>query len=654
MADAAKPRRTTGNGGDPFNETGNSSRRSGQAQPGYNTAAEADIGAALLMDFYTRAYPTVEELTMDLDDIEEGELAEIVAELRAEVDALREETGVFEYNVAQIHSRAHTTGNAPKNSSNSAINGVDGLLSAISGSGTRAAASHGSNSNGGPPMPLDGATDGANSSITSHPTRRGQDYRRKSQEDADVLVSVSDKMVLLAKEEERLEQQEERASRQAAQVNDLLTATVEESQRRLKELRLEFRQFCREVLKYESDGGKNTIKGAKTSSAKPKAAFDADDAELPDGATALQSKAYADDLLVYMRRRVQSQKSYLDKLTVQCSAAEQDISRAQQRLRQRKAAGEAFNAVDFAQLRIENEQFNERIEKKNAELAELKGTSTRAVQTLNTLMDALNELNAEQTQLKKELKSRGEYLSRCAKEVTVVSTEAAGAERKNQTIKAQHEAVKVPKIEEYIAQTAELFELQKAFKNWTRKVEIAEGQVKVLRRQTKKLNEQQEMAVAYAEARRKKRIAAALTSTRRVTAPSAAPGAAAAATAAATTSAHPSSSSAQEKQPQLTVTSSGGKPAVGGSKALLQSKSSNGTGAAKTAPPGNGGGAETAQPAKGAAAGGSLPPEEGHSVEQETVGEEPVGDEVSLGEPCRSAAAPTVAPRASPAESSTT
>lgn len=204
------------------------------------------------------------------------------------------------------------------------------------------------------------------------------------------------------------------------------------------------------------------------------------------------------------------QNSYVDKLQGQCRAAEQDIARAQQQLRQRRTAGAAFQGVDFEQLRIENEQFTERIEKRNAELVDLKGTSTRTVQSLNALMDMLNDLTAEQAQLRKEYKSRCEYLARCTKEVVTVGLETTASERKNTAIRQQHEAVKVPKIEEYIAQTAELYELEKSLKNWRRKVEIAEGQAQVLRQQTRKLTAQRDAAVAFAEAK-KKRLALQVT-----------------------------------------------------------------------------------------------------------------------------------------------
>lgn len=64
-----------------------------------------------------------------------------------------------------------------------------------------------------------------------------------------------------------------------------------------------------------------------------------------------------------------------------------------------------------------------------------------------------------------------------------VQTEKESAQRKNTQLRLQHEAVKVPKVEDYIQQKAEQYELEKAAANWKRKVEIAEGQKKIVLQQ---------------------------------------------------------------------------------------------------------------------------------------------------------------------------
>ncbi|CCW64245.1 unnamed protein product [Phytomonas sp. EM1] len=283
---------------------------------------------------------------------------------------------------------------------------------------------------------------------------------------------------MLAKEEERLLAIEKNDEAAADQIRGVLIATAEETARRAKELRLERKLFARSVL----SGGEFDEKGD------------------PNG-----PRASAEELLRYLEHRTSAHESYLDKLRMQCAATEQEIARAQRRLRQHQVAGETFRPVDFEQLGIENEQFNERAEQKSAELVELKGASTRTVQALNATTDALNDLVAEQNQLKKEYKSRCEYLARCTKEMSSVAKEVVVAEKKNEAIRAKHESVRAPTIEEYIAQRAELFELEKAEKNWRRKVEIAQGQVCALRQKAAKLTVNRNAALAYAVKRQNQR-----------------------------------------------------------------------------------------------------------------------------------------------------
>jgi uncharacterized coiled-coil DUF342 family protein len=193
----------------------------------------------------------------------------------------------------------------------------------------------------------------------------------------------------------------------------------------------------------------------------------------------------------YFTDRPLIKEGYVKKLKEKCGVLQQQIAKAQHQMRQREDVGEAFHAIDFDQLKIENHQFNERIEQKNAELVELKGTTTRTVQTLNSLTDKLNALTVEQSQLRKELRSRKEYVDKINSDIEQAHKEAAAAQKKNTALKIQHESVKVPKVEDYIAQKAEMFELQKAAMNWKRKVEIAAGHVAVMKQQMISISKKQ-------------------------------------------------------------------------------------------------------------------------------------------------------------------
>ncbi|KPA77267.1 hypothetical protein ABB37_07162 [Leptomonas pyrrhocoris] len=478
------------------------------------TMSAGDDFNALLVAFYTRTYPAVEVFAQDVADLEPAEMNDAVTELATEVAALREETEVLAAHVQTLQERRpvgegssggpHGAGGVGTEQqrqqpvtdiAGSSQNDVAAPVSVTimsPDSGSTGAANHHDRND-------DSSSTGGGLTITTHRggatgTRRGRNYRRRSLGALDVFVRVDDKAALLRQETARLRSQEERITKEADGVQEILVATVEEAIRRQQELKLEMLQFHREVVGDEGD----TNAGAATALRRnPLQAGD----ELAGSAAAIPATT-AEELLRYLERRHTTQVNYLDKLEVQCQAVEQDIARAQQLVRQRRIAGEAFQAVDLEQLRIEHKQFTERMAAKNNELAELKGTSTRTVQQLNHLMGQLNELASEQTRLKRESKSRTEYLSRCDKEYTTATAEAVLAESKHDALKAQQEAIRAPKIEEYMAQKAEEVELEKAVKNWERKVQIAEGQASVVRQHVRRMQSQRTAAVKYASEKR--------------------------------------------------------------------------------------------------------------------------------------------------------
>ncbi|KAI5685201.1 hypothetical protein MNV84_01904 [Leishmania braziliensis] len=481
------------------------------------------IGAAgrdfnsLVVSFYSRSYPSAEVFADDAAEFDLEAIHEAVTELANEVSALQEETQVLGTHVQTLQQRRPGGGpgvNILNASASTAIqldatdtggsgalsSAVDATVALLGGDYNISSETQGT-SGGGAAETVGGA---------SGTGRRGLSYRRRSLADVEVFMRVDDKATLLLQEMARLRAQEEKMAKEAEGVQEVLVATVEEASRRQQELRLEVLQFEREVIR--SGGAEDDMAEAAGITATAHRRSPVREAKgLPVSSAAAATTA--DELLRYLERRHSTQVSCLDKLEMQCQAAEQDIARARQLVRQRRIAGEAFQAVDMEQLRIEHKQFSERMEAKNNELAELKGTSTRTVQQLNHLMGQLNELAGEQTRLKREAKSRLEYLSRCGKEIVTATAEAAQAESKHLMLKAQQEAVKVPKIEEYMAQKAEEVELEKAVKNLERKVQIAEGQAAVVRQQSRRLQTQRAAALKYANEKRQSRTAAALGAT---------------------------------------------------------------------------------------------------------------------------------------------
>ncbi|KAG5509738.1 hypothetical protein GH5_05601 [Leishmania sp. Ghana 2012 LV757] len=472
---------------------------------------------SLIVSFYTRTYPSAEAFDDDAAELGLEDIHEAVTELANEVSALREETQVLGAHAQALQQR-RPGGGATANILNTSVSSTASQFdladngSLTDGPGAASSPVDATVAFLGGDCELTACTirtsgGGVNETIgsASGTSRRGRSYRRRSLADVDVFMRVDDKAALLRQETARLRAQEEKAAKEAEGVQEVLVATVEEAVRRQQELRLEVLRLEREVMR-NGCAEDDTAEAAGT--ANQRSRFRESKGLIASSTVA--AAATADELLRYLERRHSSQVNYLDKLEVQCQAAEQDIARTQQLVRQRRTAGEAFQAVDMEQLRIEHKQFSERMEAKNNELAELKGTSTRTVQELNHLMGQLNELASEQTRLKREAKGRSEYLSRCGKEIATATVEAAQAESKHMTLKAQQEAVKVPKIEEYMAQKAEEVELEKAVKNWERKVQIAEGQATVVRQQSRRLQTQRSAAIKYAKEKHQSRAATTL------------------------------------------------------------------------------------------------------------------------------------------------
>jgi len=82
--------------------------------------------------------------------------------------------------------------------------------------------------------------------------------------------------------------------------------------------------------------------------------------------------------------------------------------------------GEVLLEVDFNQLKIENEQYIEKIDERNQDLLRLKMTSGNTLQILNAYKKRLNLLTMEASRIKADIESRQDLLGRIDSETKVV------------------------------------------------------------------------------------------------------------------------------------------------------------------------------------------------------------------------------------------
>eukprot|EP01013_Petalomonas_cantuscygni_P023911 TRINITY_DN45437_c0_g1_i1.p1 TRINITY_DN45437_c0_g1~~TRINITY_DN45437_c0_g1_i1.p1 ORF type:complete len:462 (+),score=118.13 TRINITY_DN45437_c0_g1_i1:91-1386(+) len=191
-------------------------------------------------------------------------------------------------------------------------------------------------------------------------------------------------------------------------------------------------------------------------------------------------KAVTQAVRAFLEERAKERDAHSERLRLKVAAQRAQLAKLDAQQRSRGDLGEALQAIDFDQLKIENQQYLERIEEKNAELVKLKLTTGSTVHSLNSVNEQLSHVVADQQWLKQEIAGRETHLRRLQHETALVERERAGVARRHQALVQQHASVRVPKVSAYIALKVEGDALTKAVQNWRRKVEIADGQRKLL------------------------------------------------------------------------------------------------------------------------------------------------------------------------------
>ena len=241
--------------------------------------------------------------------------------------------------------------------------------------------------------------------------------RRHSSTHKDVLLSLEDKQHIGNSEVEHLKREREKEEKDMDKSLEMIRACIEEAEVRIAETRKDSFDFNREISdKY----------------------------------------IVAEKILKYFEEKLKEKERHTAKLKGKTAALKSQINKHEHQLKQREDMGEVLAPIDFDQLKIENQQFLERIELKNKELVKLKLTTGNTVQTMNTLTERLNRYTQEQTVLKKEITLKQGHLESLQRSIQQVVAEKEVAERKNVALRLQHEAVKVPKVEDYIQQKAEV------------------------------------------------------------------------------------------------------------------------------------------------------------------------------------------------------
>ena len=189
-------------------------------------------------------------------------------------------------------------------------------------------------------------------------------------------------------------------------------------------------------------------------------------------------KPLAEKLLHFLEDKLRTKDSVVDKLTLKNAALKQQILKLENQLQHKEEMGEVLHVIDFDQLKIENQQFLEKIEERNSELLKLKLTTGNIVQTLNASKKRLNRLMVESETLKRMIMEKQALTKKVQEEIDGIEVEKIKVKKANGALQKQIEESGMPEVLEYVQQKATAHQLKKELSNYERKLEIAEMELR--------------------------------------------------------------------------------------------------------------------------------------------------------------------------------
>lgn len=138
----------------------------------------------------------------------------------------------------------------------------------------------------------------------------------------------------------------------------------------------------------------------------------------------------------------------------------------------KESQGDHLLSIDFHQLQIKNQQYNQKVRELNNQLFTVKSATVKTVQLLNKKKKELNSIMEKCDKLTKEIEERKAGMTRMTNEQKQVLADCKKEKSRNRMYKLQQANPDIPHVVDYVMQKAKLYDLQGELKNWQRKVEI--------------------------------------------------------------------------------------------------------------------------------------------------------------------------------------
>jgi molecular chaperone GrpE (heat shock protein) len=182
----------------------------------------------------------------------------------------------------------------------------------------------------------------------------------------------------------------------------------------------------------------------------------------------------AENVIQWFEDKLKIKDALMEKLEAKNKVMKEHRYQMDIAVKHKENQGDNLHSIDFHQLQIKNQQYNQKIKDLNKELLAAKSTTVRTVQVLNSKKKELSDLLTKGAQLNADIKDRKTGLIRLQDELERVENECNKEELRNKKYKIQQSNPDMPHVLDYVNQKSQMYDLDSAVKNWERKVEIIE------------------------------------------------------------------------------------------------------------------------------------------------------------------------------------
>jgi hypothetical protein len=267
-------------------------------------------------------------------------------------------------------------------------------------------------------------------------------------------LSAEQKYEVASSVNEDLHQEIEASKLKSEKMVDTLKAVLEETEVRITELKHDAYEFKRDVVV----GAENPRTG----------------------------KIMAEKVTRYFENKFKARDVLIEKLKLKNAALKSQVFKIETQLAQKDDIGDSLHYIDFHQLQIENKQFLAKIEERNEELLSMKLTTGKTIVSLNDFKKQLSDETIEYEALNTQITDKNALLEKSVVECKQVNQFIRLGRRKADKLKQEvddAQAMEMPRIEDYITQKKDMYELQVALRTWQKKVAILEMAAKQSRTQ---------------------------------------------------------------------------------------------------------------------------------------------------------------------------